>query len=1097
MSTVVDETKLDALPKHLLAHFPEEATSTAVAVKKYASAAIEAYTSQDSKALSQAIAVLRGMLDGAGDHSQEEGFHELSEFIYQLLLYFCNVAPVEVYPSQHLIPTEFLLLTVDQHCFDIRTLAHDISMEGKQLLNPLTQKPFHSKDQQRIFSLMQEKSLMTSNAADEVNDLAGFQHESYVVIKRNGNAVDFSRPRIEAAVRKAMLANDVSADILDEKVTHVTYQALQIVQELCPNGGVIHIENIQNCVEKSLMMTGEHNVAHSYILYREKRNQERKQQIKEYVPSVRITALDGSTKELDKEGLSQFLRTLGEGIKSIDYQRVLDEAYKNLYDGISYHDLNTALIMVTRPLVEEEPAYSFFAARLLKHRLCEEALSFFQGSPIQLKDPSFDYSKLLSQYVHKGVEHEYLDKQLLTFDLAKLSSAIDVSRDSLFSFFSLQTLYDRYFIHHQETRIELPQLFFMRVAMGLALNEKGNKEQRAVEYYNLISKLTYMCATPTLFNSGTRRSQLSSCFLLSVDDDLPSIFEHYYKMALISKFAGGIGTSWSKVRANSSWIKGTNGKSSGVVPFLNIADATATAVNQGGKRKGAVCAYLETWHLDIFDFLDLRKNAGDERRRTHDMNTANWIPDLFMKRVIEKGSWTLFSPDDVPNLHNHYGADFEQHYIEYEAQAKEGKMISKTIEATHLWRKMLTMLYETGHPWITFKCPSNIRNPQQHVGDIHSSNLCTEITLNTSKDEIAVCNLGSINLDRHITKSGQVDYKKLKRTIKTAVRMLDNVIDLNYYSVDETKNSNLKHRPVGLGMMGLQDALYRLNIPYDSDAAVEFSDELMEYISYYAIDASIELAKERGTYPSYNGSLWDQGILPIDSIQLLKKQRERLFPNGDDICFEMDATSRLDWDALREKLSHYGMRNSNVMAIAPTATIANISNVSQSTEPMYMNLAVKSTLSGEFTVVNSHLVKVLKAEGLWDDVMVKELKYFNGSIQEIDRIPQHIRDMFKTAFEIDPLWLIKGASRRQKWIDQSQSLNLYVAGVSGKKLDVIYKTAWKLGLKTTYYLRTVGASDGEKSTIHDGKLNKVAREEKPATAAEFCSIEDPDCEACQ
>lgn len=1090
--TVDSETQLciEALPKYLLTSMPAKSTEGSQLIEKHVNNALKACNSNDTKSLEQAISFLRGLLE-------DDSYESSHDFIYNVLLYFCNRAPAKIYPSQHAIPTEFLLLTVDQHCFDIRTLAHDAVMEEKQLINPISQKPFHIKDQQRIFSQMQEKSLMIAQSGQEDVTLAGFKEEAYVVIKRNGLAVDFSRPRIESAVRKAMLASDVGSEVVDEKVTHVAFQTLQIIKEMCPNGGVVHIETIQNCVQKALMTTGEHDVARSYILYREQRSQARQEQAENYVPSIRIKTRDGEMKDLDKEGLSSFLKTLAEGLKYVDHTKILDEAYKNLYDGISYHDLNTALIMVTRPMVEQEPEYSYFAARLLKHRLCEEALGFFQGSAIQLKDPHFDYSKLLSQYIHKGVEHGYLSEKLLDYDFKVLINAIDCSRDNLLSFFSLQTLYDRYFIHHQDTRIELPQLFFMRVAMGLALNEKGVREKRVIEYYNLISKLTYMCATPTLFNSGTQRSQLSSCFLLNVEDDLSAIFEHYYKMALISKFAGGIGTSWTKVRANSSWIKGTNGRSSGVVPFLNIADATATAVNQGGKRKGAVCAYLEVWHLDIYDFLDLRKNSGDERRRTHDMNTANWIPDLFMKRVIEKGSWTLFSPDDVPNLHNTYGADFEKEYMAYEALAQEGKILSKTVEAAQLWRKMLTMLYETGHPWMTFKCPSNIRNPQQHAGDIHSSNLCTEITLNTNENEIAVCNLGSINLANHITKSGTVDYKKLKRTIRTAVRMLDNVIDINYYSVDEAKNSNTKHRPVGMGMMGFQDALYLLKIPYDSERAVEFSDELMEYISYYAIDASIELAKERGTYPSYKGSLWDQGILPIDSVQMLKEHRSKMFSGDLTQSFEMDSTARLDWDALREKISHYGMRNSNVMAIAPTATIANISNVSQSIEPMYMNLAVKSTLSGEFTVVNNHLVKELKAIGLWDDVMVKELKYYNGSIQQIERIPQDIRDTFKTAFEVDPSWLIRCASMRQKWIDQSQSLNLYVAGVSGKKLDAIYKQAWRLGLKTTYYLRTVGASDGEKSTIHDGKLNKVAREEKPATSAEFCSIDNPDCEACQ
>lgn len=1073
---------IDTLPEYLLANLPSEDHALGKTIKKHVAVALNACQNQNSRQLAQALQLLQHML-------QDPDCGDSHDFIYNVLLYFCNRCPVEIYPSKSIIPTEFMLLTSEQHCFDIRALAHDLIMENKQLINPVNQKPFHFRDQQRIFSMMQEKELVFSSIGnDDGMDLAGFNPATYIVIKRNGNAVDFSQCRIESVIRKAMLASDVCAETLDDKVMHVTYHTLQAIQQESPNGGVIHIESIQNCVEKSLMLAGEHAVAHAFIIYREKRNQARSSKEDNIEPSIRVKNLDGSFKDLDKKGLALFLENLAKGLKCVDHKKVLEETYKNLYDGISYHDINSALIMVTRPLVEQEPEYSYFAARLLKHRLCEEALGFFQEKSIQLKDPQFDYSKLLSQYVHKGIENGYLSKELLSYNLQALTEAIDCSRDGLLSFFSLQTLYDRYFIHHQDTRIELPQMFFMRVAMGLALNEK-NKEKRAIEYYNLISTLTYMCATPTLFNSGTCRPQLSSCFLLNVEDDLPSIFGHYSKMALISKYAGGIGTSWTKVRASTSWIKGTNGRSSGVIPFLNIADATATAVNQGGKRKGAVCAYLETWHLDIYDFLDLRKNSGDERRRTHDMNTANWIPDLFMKRVIEKGAWTLFSPDDVPKLHNTYGLDFEKEYVAYEKLAKKGTIMSKTVEATHLWRKMLSMLYETGHPWMTFKCPTNIRNPQAHVGDIHSSNLCTEITLNTNEKEIAVCNLGSINLEKHITKSGKLDQKRLKKTIQTAIRMLDNVIDLNYYSVDETRNSNMKHRPIGLGMMGFQDALYKLNIPYDSDQAVDFSDELMEIISYNAIDASIDLAKERGTYQTYKGSLWDQGILPIDSINLLKKHR------GD--LLDMDQSSVLDWKPIREKLATFGIRNSNVMAIAPTATIANISTTSQSIEPTYMNLAVKSTLSGEFTVINKYLVKKLKDLGLWDDVMVKELKYYNGSIQKIDRIPQDIRDTFKTAFEIDPLWLIRCASRRQKWIDQSQSLNLYVAGVSGKKLDQIYKTAWQMGLKTTYYLRSMGASDGEKSTLRDSALNKVNRESEDAQQAEMCSIDNPDCEACQ
>lgn len=1087
MSETMIESPIESLPKHLKAYLPKVKNAVFNTIIKHINAALSACTEQNENHLKQSLQFIRSLLDDANHH-------EYHDFLYNALLYFCNRHPQAIFPEDHTIPTEFLLLTVDQHCFDIRALAQNLKMEEKLLINPISKQPFHIRDQKRIFNLLQEKSLMSSLSIHESSeDLAGFKHDTYMIIKRNGNIVDFSRSRIENAIRKAMLASSINTETVDDKVTHVTYQTLQTIQEKNPNGGILHIESIQNYVEKALMMTGEHEVAHAYILYREKRSKNRKNDENTIEPSIRVKGLDEISRDLDKEGLFQFLQKVAKDLKYVDANSVLNEAYKNLYDGIPYHDLNTALIMVTRPLIEQEPEYSYFAARLLKHRICEEALGFFQSKPIQLKDPSFDYSKLLSQYIHKGIEHGYLTEDLLQYDLAKLTSAIDCSRDNLLSFFSLQTLYDRYFIHHRKTRIELPQIFFMRVAMGLALNEGKHKEKRAIEYYNLISTLTYMCATPTLFNSGTQRSQLSSCFLLEVQDDLHGIFNHYSQMALISKHAGGIGTSWTKIRGQGSRIVGTNGESSGVVPFLNIANAIATAVNQGGKRKGAVCAYLETWHIDIYDFLDLRKNSGDERRRTHDMNTANWIPDLFMKRVMEKGEWTLFSPDDVPLLQHKYGSDFEKQYKEYEQLAKDDKIMSKTVEATHLWRKMLSMLYETGHPWITFKCPTNIRNPQQHVGDIHSSNLCTEITLNTNESEIAVCNLGSINLDQHITKDGLLDQKKLQKTIKTAVRMLDNVIDINYYAVDETRNSNLKHRPIGLGMMGFQDALYKMKIPYDSDQAVEFSDTLMEVISYHAIEASIDLAKERGSYSTYKGSLWDQGILPIDSLKLLKEDREKLIGSE---AFDVDMSSKLDWVPIREKLKQYGIRNSNVMAIAPTATIANISTVSQSIEPTYMNLAVRSTLSGDFTIINKHLVNELKKLDLWDEVMVKELKYYNGSIQHIERIPEEIRNVYRTAFEIDAEWLIKCASRRQKWIDQSQSLNLYVANVSGKKLANIYMSSWKRGLKTNYYLRSLGATDGEKSTIHDGKLNRVKREE-PQEEPKFCSIEDPDCEACQ
>jgi ribonucleoside-diphosphate reductase alpha chain len=642
-------------------------------------------------------------------------------------------------------------------------------------------------------------------------------------------------------------------------------------------------------------------------------------------------------------------------------------------------------------------------------------------------------------------------------------------------------------------RFELPQLFFMRVAMGLATRE-DDKNARAVEFYQLLSSFDYMSSTPTLFNSGTLRPQLSSCYLTTVPDDLHGIYGAIQDNAMLSKFAGGLGNDWTPVRALGAYIKGTNGKSQGVVPFLKVVNDTAVAVNQGGKRKGAVCAYLETWHMDIEEFLELRKNTGDDRRRTHDMNTANWVPDLFMKRVVEDGDWTLFSPNDVPDLHDLYGSAFEERYTQYEAQARTGELkLHKTLKAQALWRKMLGMIFETGHPWITFKDPCNIRSPQQHCGVVHSSNLCTEITLNTSKEEIAVCNLGSVNLPQHI-ENGVLNVEKLRKTVTTAIRMLDNVIDINYYSVETSENSNMKHRPIGLGLMGFQDALYKVDVSYASEAAVEFADKTMEAISYFAISASTDLAAERGAYASYDGSLWSQGIFPIDSLNMLIEQR------GQDYI-SVNQDSSMDWDVLRHKVAQQGMRNSNVMAIAPTATIANITGVSQSIEPTYQNLYVKSNLSGEFTVVNPHLVRDLKQHGLWDGVMVNDLKYYDGSVQAIDRIPADLKAKYSTAFEVEPRWLVDAASRRQKWIDQAQSLNLYINNASGKKLDVTYRMAWYSGLKTTYYLRSLAATGTEKSTVNTGQLNAVAQQTsapvQPAPVPQACSLDDPDCEACQ
>ncbi|MDP1574943.1 MAG: ribonucleoside-diphosphate reductase subunit alpha [Coxiellaceae bacterium] len=914
------------------------------------------------------------------------------------------------------------------------------------------------------------------------------------VIRRNGELTMYDNNRIIVAVKKAFLAVEGDAATSSERIHEIAEQLAQSISERCkkrwPTGGTIHIESIQDLVELELMRAGEHQVARSYVLYREKRREAREilaQQSEE--KPIHVILEDGSKTKLDMNMLSALAIDACHGLKDVSPTKVIEDARKNLFDGVAIKDVYKALVMSARTLVEVEPNYSYVTARLLLQDVYHEAMDALKV-PHDLSQQTMTalYPKAFRAFIEKGIELELLNPNLMDFDLNRLGKAIDAERDGQFTYLSMQTLYDRYFIHHREKRIELPQVFFMRVAMGLAHCEGNQKNERAIEFYQLLSSFDYMSSTPTLFNSGTMRPQLSSCYLTTIPDDLDGIYGALKDNALLSKFAGGLGNDWTPVRAMGAYIKGTNGKSLGVVPFLNVANATAVAVNQGGKRKGAVCAYLETWHLDIEEFLDLRKNTGDERRRTHDMNTANWIPDLFMKRVFNKENWTLFTPDEAIELHDLYGDAFEKKYVEYEAKAANGEIRSKTMPALNLWRKMLTMLFETGHPWFTFKDPCNIRSPQQHVGVVHSSNLCTEITLNTkANEEIAVCNLGSINLVNHM-RDGKLDTVKLQKTVKTAIRMLDNVIDINYYSVDSAKNSNSKHRPIGLGLMGFQDALYMQEIPYASQAAVEFADRSMEVISYFAIEASSDLAVERGTYTTYQGSLWDQGILPIDSIELLRKTR------GDLLKQNTDKT--LDWDTLREKVKKQGMRNSNTMAIAPTATISNICGVSQSIEPTYQNLYVKSNLSGEFTVANPYLVHDLKKRGLWDQVMIHDLKYYNGSLQMIDRIPADLKAKYATSFEVDPAWLIEAASRRQKWIDQAQSLNLYMAEPSGKKLDALYRHAWISGLKTTYYLRSLGATSTEKSTITDGKLNAVqvgSSDELPKA----CSIDNPECEACQ
>ncbi len=913
------------------------------------------------------------------------------------------------------------------------------------------------------------------------------------VVRRNGSVVAFEDRKIAVAITKAFLAVSGGQGAASAKVREIveamTKNVVSALGRRNPTGGTVHIEDIQDQVELALMRQGEHEVARAYVVYREDRNRERARQKQEAlskeqdIPEVTVVE-NGKSIPLDVTALRDLVddccRDLG---TAVDSERVMKLVLRDIYNGISSEELQKSLILSARSLIEKDPSYSFVTARLLLNNLRKEVL----GESVTQDEMEVAYADYFPKFINRGVDSGLLDQKLLQFDLKALGRALESHRDLKFGYLGLQTLYDRYFLHVEDKRIELPQAFFMRVAMGLSLNEV-EREAKAIEFYNILSSFDFMSSTPTLFNSGTTRPQLSSCYLTTVDDDLDGIYEAIKENALLSKYAGGLGNDWSSVRALGAHIKGTNGKSQGVVPFLKVVNDTAVAVNQGGKRKGAVCAYLETWHMDIEEFLELRKNTGDDRRRTHDMNSANWIPDLFMKRVMNNENWTLFSPSDVPDLHDKFGKQFEQAYTQYEAEAAAGKIkLFKTISAVQLWRKMLSMLFETGHPWITFKDPCNIRSPQQHIGVVHSSNLCTEITLNTSDSEIAVCNLGSVNLVAHL-KDGQLDMEKLKRTVTVAMRMLDNVIDINYYAVGKARNSNLKHRPVGMGIMGFQDCLHEMKIPYASDEAVEFADRAMEAVCFNAYWASTELAEERGKYSTFDNSLWDRGILPFDSIELLREER------GGNL--EVDLSKTLDWEQLRERVTTVGMRNSNCVAIAPTATIANIIGVSASIEPTYQNLYVKSNLSGEFTIANRYLVDDLKRMKLWDDVMISDLKYFDGSLSKIDRIPPELRKLYATAFEMDANWLVECASRRQKWIDQAQSLNIYLAGASGKKLDEIYKLAWIRGLKTTYYLRTMGATSAEKSTVQSGQLNAVSADVSQVEP-KFCAIDDPECEACQ
>ena len=958
-----------------------------------------------------------------------------------------------------------------------------------------------------------EFGVVTSSASTaSVNKNPSANLGDYRVIRRNGAVVGFEPSKISIALTKAFLAvnggQGAASARVRELVEQLTANVVTTLMRRQPAGGTFHIEDIQDQVELALMRSGEHDVARAYVLYRAKRMEERaQQQGGKTSNTLQLYVTEGDQRRLlDMNQVRELITEACTGLeKHVDADAILAETVKNLYDGVPVEELHKSAILAARALMEKDPAYSQVTARLLMHTIRKEVL----GQEVAQHDATAYYIDYFPKFIKKGIEAELLDTKLAQFDLKKLAEALIPERDLQFGYLGLQTLYDRYFLHVRGSRIEMPQAFYMRVAMGLSLNEI-DREARAIEFYNLLSTFDFMSSTPTLFNSGTQRSQLSSCYLTTVADDLDGIYEAIKENALLAKYAGGLGNDWTPVRSLGAHIKGTNGKSQGVVPFLKVVNDTAVAVNQGGKRKGAVCAYLETWHMDIEEFLELRKNTGDDRRRTHDMNTANWIPDVFMKRVMEKGEWTLFSPSDTPDLHDKFGRAFEEAYTAYEAKAERGEIkLFKKVQAMDLWRKMLSMLFETGHPWITFKDPCNIRSPQQHVGVVHSSNLCTEITLNTNESEIAVCNLGSVNLTAHM-KDGKLDHGKLQKTIRTAMRMLDNVIDINYYAVKKARDSNLRHRPVGLGIMGFQDCLHMIRIPYASKDAVEFADRSMEAVCYYAYWASTELAEERGRYSTYRGSLWDRGILPQDTLALLEQERGGYL--------EADRSESMDWAALRARIKEHGMRNSNCIAIAPTATISNIIGVSACIEPTYQNLYVKSNLSGEFTEINEYLVRDLKARGLWDEVMVSDLKYFDGSLAKIDRIPQDLRDLYATAFEVEPSWLVEAASRRQKWIDQAQSLNIYMAGASGKKLDETYKLAWLRGLKTTYYLRTLGATHTEKSTSKTGALNAVsagglggmsASDQTMSASADALDVAGPvcmlrpgdpgfeECEACQ
>lgn len=898
--------------------------------------------------------------------------------------------------------------------------------------------------------------------------------------KRNGAIVDFEAEKIARAVQKAFL------DILSEPHTEEAKAIADSVAEKVAaahgtSANVPSVEEVQDMVERELMARDYFDVAKAYIIYRYEHSKIREEKKQEVVKKIEERGLLITKRSGEKQifSIDQVRKTIEASIAShnradINVDDIVNQVQREVYDGINTDELEKTLVMVVRAMVERDPAYDQLAAQLSLNTLYKEV---FQNDLASITSDTFDreYRDAFIKNIKRSVELKLLNEKMLEFDLEKLAVALKPARDQLLKYMGVATLSDRYFIADRsdsknKVTLEVPQIFYMRIAMGAALNEKENKEAWATRFYEMLSTLRYIPSSPTLFNAGARVPQLSSCYLGTVEDDLVDIFKVYGDNAQLSKWAGGIGTDWSNIRATGSYIKKAGISSQGVIPFLKIANEVTNAINRSGRRRGATAVYLESWHYDILDFLELRKNTGDERRRTHDMNTANWIPDLLMKRIREDGEWTLFSPDEVPDLHHIYGKKFEEKYVEYEKMADEGKIkLFKRMKAIDLWKKMLGMLFETGHPWPTFKDPCNIRSPQDHVGVVHNSNLCTEITLNNSKDEVAVCNLGWVNMAVHVT-DGQFDTEKVKETVTVGMRILDNVIDLNFYPIPEAKNANMRHRAVGLGMGGFQDALYQMDIDFASERCIAFADESMEVISYYAILASSALAKERGTYESFKGSKWDRGILPVDTLALLEEERGE--------AIEVTKEGKLDWTPVKEAIKKYGMRNSNCMAIAPTASTSTIAGCVPSIEPIYKNIYVEANISGDFTVVNPYLVQDLKKIGLWNEAMLNELKYRDGSINAIAGIPEALKNKYKEVFEVDSSWLIRAAAYRGKWIDQSQSLNIFFRGQSGKELSEVYMYAWKMGLKTTYYLRTLAATQVEKSTIATQEYGSTHKRDK-------------------